>query len=49
MQGKMKLLIKQIHESKPKEVELPNGEVVKTIVCFDDPKGERTWTRCIQL
>lgn len=49
MMGKMVYKVKNVHATKPAEVQLPNGQTVKSITCTEDPKGDKCWVRVIEL
>lgn len=49
MIGKLRRQVKNVHESKPSELTLNDGTVVKSIRAVEDPKGEVVWTRIVKV
>ena len=49
MIGKLVKQVKNVHNTKPEEVTMSDGRVVKSITAVEDPKGQVVWTRVIKL
>lgn len=49
MVGKLVYQVKNIHETKPSDMTMKDGTVVKTIRAVEDPKGQRIMTRIVRM